>query len=83
MVHIAGGLPKFALPDIPWNMEALQIIASNAVLMALVGLLEILQPLNLTDEITQSRGMTNRECVALDAANMVSGAFGGIGGARR
>lgn len=58
MVHIAGGLPQFAL-------------------------LETLQPLNLTDEITQSRGMTNRECVALDAANMVSGAFGGIGGARQ
>lgn len=48
--------------------------------MALVGLLETLLTLNLTDEITQSRGNTNRECVALGAANMVSGAFGGMGG---
>ena len=48
--------------------------------MALVGLLETLLTLNLTDEITQSRGHTNRECVALGAANVVSGAFGGMGG---
>ncbi len=80
MAHIAGGLPQFALPDIPWNLETLRIIAPYAVLMALVGLLETLLTLNLTDEITQSRGNTNRECVALGAANMVSGAFGGMGG---
>ncbi len=80
MAHIAGGLPQFALPDIPWNLETLGIIAPYATLMALVGLLETLLTLNLTDEITQSRGHTNRECVALGAANMVSGAFGGMGG---
>ncbi|MFG0382135.1 SulP family inorganic anion transporter [Pseudomonas sp. zbq_18] len=80
MAHIAGGLPQFALPDIPWNLETLRIIAPYATLMALVGLLETLLTLNLTDEITQSRGHTNRECVALGAANMVSGAFGGMGG---
>ncbi|MGE8359609.1 SulP family inorganic anion transporter [Pseudomonas sp.] len=80
MAHIAGGLPTFALPDIPWTLETLRIIAPYAVLMALVGLLETLLTLNLTDEITQTRGHTNRECVALGAANMVSGAFGGMGG---
>ncbi|MEO4047813.1 SulP family inorganic anion transporter [Pseudomonas sp. CAU 1711] len=80
MAHIAGGLPQFAIPDIPWTLETLHIIAPYAVLMALVGLLETLLTLNLTDEITQSRGHTNRECVALGAANMVSGAFGGMGG---
>jgi SulP family sulfate permease len=80
MAQIAGGLPQFALPDIPWNLETLRIIAPYAALMALVGLLETLLTLNLTDEITQSRGHTNRECVALGAANVVSGAFGGMGG---
>ena len=48
--------------------------------MALVGLLETLLTLNLTDEITESRGYPDRECVALGAANMVSGVFGGMGG---
>ena len=80
MAQIAGGLPQFALPDIAWNLETLRIILPYAVLMALVGLLETLLTLNLTDEITQSRGHTNRECVALGAANIVSGTFGGMGG---
>ncbi len=48
--------------------------------MAMVGLLETLLTLNLTDEITESRGYPDRECVALGAANMVSGLFGGMGG---
>ncbi|UUC49157.1 SulP family inorganic anion transporter [Pseudomonas citronellolis] len=80
MAHIAGGLPAFALPQVPWNLETLRIIAPYAILMALVGLLETLLTFNLTDEITQSRGYPDRECVALGAANMVSGAFGGMGG---
>ncbi|MBC3958142.1 SulP family inorganic anion transporter [Pseudomonas triticifolii] len=80
MAHIAGGLPMFSLPDIPWNLDTLRIIAPYAILMALVGLLETLLTLNLTDEITETRGYPDRECVALGAANMVSGAFGGMGG---
>jgi len=80
MAHIAGGLPTLALPDVPWNLETLKIIAPYAVLMAMVGLLETLLTLNLTDEITESRGYPDRECVALGAANMVSGLCGGMGG---
>jgi SulP family sulfate permease len=68
------------LPDVPWNLETLKIIAPYALLMAMVGLLETLLTLNLTDEITESRGYPDRECVALGAANMVSGLFGGMGG---
>jgi len=80
MAHIAGGLPTFALPALPWTVETLKIIAPYALLMAMVGLLETLLTLNLTDEVTESRGYPDRECVALGAANMVSGAFGGMGG---
>ena len=80
MAHIAGGLPGLAWPDVPWNLETLKIIAPYAVLMAMVGLLETLLTLNLTDEITESRGFPDRECVALGAANMVSGLCGGMGG---
>lgn len=80
MAHIAGGLPSLALPVVPWSPETLRIIAPYAVLMALVGLLETLLTLNLTDEITESRGFPDRECVTLGAANMVSGLFGGMGG---
>ena len=80
MAHIAGGLPQLALPDVPWNLDTLEIVAPYAVLMAMVGLLETLLTLNLTDEITESRGFPDRECVALGAANMVSGLCGGMGG---
>lgn len=80
MAHIAGGLPQLAWPAVPWTLETLQVIAPYAVLMAMVGLLETLLTLNLTDEITESRGFPDRECVALGAANMVSGLCGGMGG---
>lgn len=80
MAHIAGGLPSLALPDVPWTLDTLRIIAPYAVLMALVGLLETLLTLNLTDEITQSRGRTNRECMALGVANVASGLAGSMGG---
>lgn len=80
MAHIAGSLPGLAVPQVPWNLETLSIVAPYALLMAMVGLLETLLTLNLTDEITESRGHPDRECVALGAANMVSGMFGGMGG---
>ncbi|UVJ42004.1 SulP family inorganic anion transporter [Pseudomonas sp. LS1212] len=80
MADIAGGLPSLHWPDVPLNLETLRIILPYAVLMALVGLLETLLTFNLTDEMTETQGQPNRECVALGAANMVSGVFGGMGG---
>jgi SulP family sulfate permease len=80
MAHIAGGLPTLAWPEVPWTLDTLRVITPYAVLMAMVGLLETLLTLNLTDEITQTRGRTNRECVALGAANIASGLAGGMGG---
>jgi SulP family sulfate permease len=80
MAHIAGGLPALAWPAVPLDLATLRIIVPYASLMALVGLLETLLTLNLTDEITRSRGRTNRECVALGVANVASGLAGGMGG---
>ena len=80
MAQIAGVLPTPALPQIPWTLESLRIILPYAVLMAMVGLLETLLTLNLTDEITESRGRTDRECIALGTANIASGLCGGMGG---
>ncbi|MCY0387096.1 SulP family inorganic anion transporter [Robbsia sp. Bb-Pol-6] len=80
MAHIAGALPRLHLPGVPFTLETLYIVLPYAVLMSLVGLLETLLTFNLTDEITATRGRPNRECVALGAANIVSGLFGGMGG---
>ncbi len=56
------------------------LIISTAFLLAAVGLIESLMTLNLVDEITESRGSGNRECVAQGGANILNGLFGGMGG---
>ncbi|MEP5613422.1 MAG: SulP family inorganic anion transporter [Cyclobacteriaceae bacterium] len=56
------------------------LILSTAVLLAAVGLIESLMTLSLVDEITESRGSGNRECVAQGGANILNGLFGGMGG---
>ncbi|WP_138433025.1 SulP family inorganic anion transporter [Winogradskyella algicola] len=56
------------------------IIISTAFILAAVGLIESLMTLNLVDEITETRGNGNRECIAQGSANMLNGLFGGMGG---
>ena len=80
MAHIAGAFPTFHLPAVPFDFETLAIVFPYALLMAIVGLLETLLTFNLTDEITETLGRPNRECLALGIANVVSGLFGGMGG---
>ena len=48
--------------------------------MAAVGLIESLMTLNLIDDLTETRGSGNRECVAQGSANIINGLFGGMGG---
>jgi SulP family sulfate permease len=56
------------------------LILSTAFLLAAVGLIESLMTLNLIDEMTETRGSGNRECVAQGGANILNGFFGGMGG---
>jgi SulP family sulfate permease len=77
---IAGGLPSFAVPEVPWKLETLRIVFPYALVLAGVGLIESLLTLTLIDEITDTRGQPNRECMALGAANVITGFFGGMGG---
>ncbi|SDX06607.1 SulP family inorganic anion transporter [Aequorivita viscosa] len=56
------------------------LILSTAFLLAAVGLIESLMTLNLIDEMTETRGSGNRECVAQGSANILNGFFGGMGG---
>ncbi|PSG88734.1 SulP family inorganic anion transporter [Aurantibacter aestuarii] len=66
--------------NLPFNLDTLQFILPYAFLAASVGLIESLMTMNLVDELTESRGDGNRECIAQGAGNMVSGLFGGTGG---
>ena len=80
---IAGGLPRpffldWALPPLSWG--TLWIIAPFSLTLAGVGLIESLMTLALIDEITETRGHSNRECLGQGAANIICGFFGGMGG---
>jgi SulP family sulfate permease len=77
---IAGGLPSFHVPNVPFNLETLRIVFPYSLVLAGVGLIETLLTLTLIDEITDTRGQPNRESLAQGAANIVTALFGGMGG---
>ena len=64
----------------PFSWKTLFIILPFSLILAGVGLIESLMTLTLIDEITDTRGSGNRECVGQGAANIVCGMFGGMGG---
>lgn len=80
IASIQGGFPPFHIPVIPFTFETLEIIFPYAIIVAGVGLIESLLTLNLIDEITETRGRGNKECVAQGTANLVTGFFSGMGG---
>jgi len=77
---IAGGLPQFAIPEVPFTFETLKIIFPFALVLAAIGLIESLLTLTLIDELTGTRGRGNKECIAQGASNTVNGFFGAMGG---
>lgn len=77
---IAAGLPSFRIPYVPFTMDAFTFILPYAVLAAAVGLIESLMTLQLVDELTDTRGKGNRECIGQGIGNFVNGFFGGMGG---
>lgn len=80
IASVSGSLPPFHIPNIPISLESFQIIFPFAVIMAAVGLTEGLLTLNLVDEITATKGNSNRECLAQGSANLLNGFFFGMGG---
>ena len=80
---LKGGLPVPVLDTfskIPMNLETFLFILPYAGILAAIGLIESLMTLNLVDDLTETRGNSNRECIAQGSANIVTGFFGGMGG---
>jgi len=80
---ISGGLPMpffMQYEMVPLNWQTLKIIFPFAIVLCGVGLIESLMTLTLIDEITETRGQGNRECIGQGAANLTCGLFGGMGG---
>ena len=80
IAKISGDFPPFHIPQIPFTLETLKIILPYGLIMAAVGLTEGLLTLNLVDEITATKGNSNRECLAQGTANIANGFFFGMGG---
>ncbi len=80
IASVSGSLPSFHIPAVPFNFEMLTIIFPYALVMAGVGLIESLLTLNMVDEITNTKGKSNREAIAQGVGNLVNGFFGGMGG---
>ena len=77
---IKGGFPPLSIPQLPLTLETFKIIVPYAAIVAGVGLIESLLTLNIIDEITETRGSGNKECVAQGTANILSGFLSGMGG---
>ncbi|MGB8534792.1 MAG: SulP family inorganic anion transporter, partial [Acidobacteriaceae bacterium] len=80
MSSIHGAFPRFQVPAVRWSLDTLWIVLPYSFVLAGVGLIETLLTLNLVDEITETRGRPNRECLAQGAGNVVCGFFGAMGG---
>lgn len=78
--NLRASLPLFAVPSVPLTMETLKIIFPYSVILAAVGLIESLMTLALLNDMTETQGNRNKECLAQGTANVVTGFFGGMGG---
>lgn len=80
MGELPSALPFFALPQVPLNLDTLQIIFPYALTLAIVGLLESLLTASLLDELTDSPSDKNQEAQGQGIANITAGFFGGMAG---
>ncbi|PZU36945.1 MAG: sodium-independent anion transporter [Microbacterium sp.] len=78
--ELPDSIPMLFIPDVPLTLETLGIIAPYALAMAVVGLLESLMTAKLVDDVTDTHSSKTRESWGLGVANVLSGAFGGMGG---
>ena len=78
--ELPESLPELLIPNVPFTLETLGIIAPYALGMAVVGLLESLLTAKLVDDITDTPSRKTREAWGQGVANVLSGAFGGMGG---
>ncbi|MEL0138283.1 MAG: SulP family inorganic anion transporter, partial [Halieaceae bacterium] len=80
MGDLPSTLPVFLIPDIPLNLQTLEIIFPYAVTLMVVGLLESLMTATIVDDLTDTSSNKSRECVGQGMANIASGFLGGMAG---
>lgn len=77
---ITQSLPSFLIPNIPFNLETLQIIFPYSISLAVVGLVESLLTSSIVDDMTETDSNKNKEARGQGIANIITGFFGGMAG---
>lgn len=80
MSQFAGQLPHFIFPEYIFSLDAILMVLPYSIIVALVGIIESLLTLSVLDELSNTRGSANKECVAQGAGNITCGLFGGMAG---
>ena len=80
MGELPDTLPIFLIPDIPFNLETLQIILPYSLTLAVVGLLELLMTASIVDDMTDTPSNKKRESMGQGVANVATGFLGGMAG---
>jgi len=80
MSKYAGQFPSFVVTDYLFNLDAILLVLPYAVIVALVGIIESLLTLSVLDELSNTRGSANKECIAQGTGNITCGFFGGMAG---
>ncbi len=80
MSKYAGQFPSFVVTDYLFSLDAIIMVLPYAVIVALVGIIESLLTLSVLDELSNTRGSANKECIAQGTGNICCGFFGGMAG---
>ncbi len=80
LASVSGGFPGFHIPSVPLNLSTLFTVLPFSLTIAGIGIIESLLTLTLVDEITETKGNPNQECVGQGIANFVCGFFKAMGG---
>jgi len=80
MSKYAGQLPHFVVSEYLFSLDAILLVLPYAVIIAMVGIIESLLTLSVLDELSNTRGSANKECIAQGTGNICCGFFGGMAG---
>jgi SulP family sulfate permease len=80
MSKYAGQLPHFVVSEYLFSFDAIILVLPYAVIIAMVGIIESLLTLSVLDELSNTRGSANKECIAQGTGNICCGFFGGMAG---
>ncbi len=72
--------PVFALPQVPFTLDTLEIILPYSLTLAVVGLLASFLTASLVDDFTDTPSDKNQEAKGQGVANIVTAFFGGMAG---